>query len=217
MAITVPQINKGDFIAAVASLSVSLTSGISAGSIMVTAGSYNSTSSTSPTIANDKGDLLTTIIPPQTLSIAPAFIAYMACFLAPTTGAKTVTITYAGTNPSFGDQYVWEVAGLNFPKVDRSAILAGNSVTAYSQVGFLSTPQQAAIAYSCSGNSSSLITTRNWTGDGQTTNTGSDGDHYIAAQTAPVGIQWNEGPAAQWYGLMSTFMSNPIPEWLYKV
>lgn len=216
MAISFPQVNKGNFVASSASFAVSLASGVAAGSIMVAAGSFDA-GATSATFANDKGDSPTTVITIQSPGGVTSFKGWCVAFLTATAGAKTVTATYTGTNPTFGDMYVWEIAGLNFPVVDRTAIAGADTITATAQTGFLSTPQQAAIAFSCSGNSSTLITGRNWTDDGQTAQTGSDGDHFVATTTAPLGIQWNEGLVAQWIGMIATFTSNPIPEWLYKV
>lgn len=208
MAISFPQVKSGDFTATSTSLAVSLTSGIAAGSIIVVAGSIDGLATDSISFSDGHSDTVTTIIAPTVPSGETALKAFAVAFLAPTTGAQTVTATFSGgSNPGFGDMYVWEVAGLTSPTVDKSPILGGNSATASVSSGTLAAAAEAAIAYSSSGNSSTLIAGNGWTDDGQTVHTGSDGDHQVTASTASLTASWSQGAGSQWDGLIVTFNS----------
>src|SRR5579862_275634 len=83
---------------------LSLTSPMTAGSILVVAGMFDSSSATSVTIANDKGDTITDCGLGIINNAAIPARSFVKAFLTATTGAQTFSLTYNG-NIAYGDLY----------------------------------------------------------------------------------------------------------------
>lgn len=185
MTITVPQNKSTDFVSgSQATLAVSFTSGISAGSIIAVAGSFSTAVSLSG-VDDGKGDSFTTIFAPFTDG-STGSTNFFGVFLAPTTGATTITATYSG-NATFGDLFIWEIAGLTNPTVDTAKVrtlTANGSTFASGSTGTLSASAAALITYAVSAQGIASFNTP-WTLDSITAHTASGGAHeVVAANTA---------------------------------
>lgn len=145
MAISVLQQNKGDFTSSSSSFSLAFSSGISAGSVIVVFGSFPN-SVTGVTLSDGHGDTPTDSGNGLYNGTSIGSWSFLQAFLAPTTGAKTITATYSGGTPGYGDLFIYEVAGLTSPKFDKvPAVNSGDVATATSNAtGTLSAANEIA-------------------------------------------------------------------------
>jgi len=220
MAPSFVQINKGDFTSARGSFSVSLSSGTTSGNFVAVAGSFDRVA-TSVTVSNG-GDAVTDsgLGTNDNTSVGKSFIvAFLNCVV----GRTTFTATYSGTNPTFGDLYVWEISGLSNAVFDKKAVAQGSAATGDSgSTGTLSSPVEAGIAFGCTsgqfnsagagwtiGQGSTVGTN---TGDGITTTTKSIGEHRIIS-AATTAINGTGGlVSGNWTMWVATFMAGPTPK-----
>jgi hypothetical protein len=192
MAASFVQITKGNTLVSSSSFSQSFGSGITAGSIIAVAGLFGGGDRTSATISNDKGDTFTdsgggfvvnTAVGPNTHSFCGAF-------LAPTTGAITVTITPTGgsTNANLLELVLWEISGLTNAVIDKQNHTNSTGLAIDSgSTGTLSSSTEAGIAYAADSNAVAGSAGSGWTfGQGSTT-TGNNGDGIFSGTTLDAG------------------------------
>jgi hypothetical protein len=171
--------------------------------------------------SNDKGDSPTSVIA-LVASGNPGAKVFAFAFLAATTGAQTVTMTFSGgTNPTYSELYIWEGAGLTGPTVDKHVRAGGSGANADSgSTGTLSAAVELAVAY---GTSSGSFTAG---GSGWTNATisplGSLGEEQVTAATTALNGTGTAGAGDNWDMMCLTFMSAPSatpvpaqPEWPY--
>jgi hypothetical protein len=195
MAISYVQIDKGDFLGASASTAVTFNSGTTAGSIIVVVAACDDVV-TGITITNNNSDAVTDS-GLGLVTFGTIFKVRCQAFLTPTTGTTTVTATFSGTNPTYGDLYIWEVAGLTSAVFDKFVSATGSGTAADSgTTGVLAAADEAAVAYGGSGGAFASPGT-GWTtgqgttvgtntGDGINPNTGSIGEHRVTAATTAI-------------------------------
>lgn len=196
MAISFVQINKNDFTVSSATFALSFSSGTTAGSIIVVAGSFDNTT-TGVTLSNGHSDTVTDSGKGLVNDTVSNIRTFVKAFFTPTTGTTTITATYSGTNPTFGDLFIWEIAGLTsaaFDKVAEANATGGTSSSG--STGTLSSSAEAAIAFGATGGAFS-VKGASWTtgqgstvgtnaGDGITTHTTSLGEHQVVSATTAL-------------------------------
>lgn len=204
MAISFLQRNKGDFGASSSTLAVAFASGVTAGSIIVAAGSFGDTATT-VSIADGKGDTQSVVL----ATFDDATIGargWCRAFYAPTATAITITATYSGgTNPTFGDMVIWEIAGLTNATSDKAVHAPGTAATADSgTTGTLSASAEAAIGF---GFTTAAMTAAgaSWSNAQITTTTGSLGEERVLAAT--TAINGTAASGGTWNMMCCTFMS----------
>jgi hypothetical protein len=194
MAASFIQINKKDFTSSSASLAVSFSSGTTAGSIILVVGAFdlNTTSVTlsgGGTVTDSGKGIVTT-------TAGTGCKSFIKAFFSPTAGTTTITATYSGTNPTFGDLYIYEIGGLTNATFDKVVQASGNSATPSSgSTGTLSSATEAAIAYGCTGANFTTAGSGWSTGQGSTVGTnggdglstiGSIGEHQVISATTAI-------------------------------
>jgi hypothetical protein len=188
-----------------ATRAVSFGAGVTAGSIIIVAGMFDS-ATTSVTISDDKGDTPTTVIATK-LSGDGGAKYYCSAFLAPTTGAITVTATYSGATPTFDCLFIWEGVGLTNPVADKFPDAQGTGTAADSgSTGTLSAAVELAIAF---GITADVFTTggTGWTNVNIDASTGSIGEERVIAATTAINGTGTTSLSAAWDILCATFMS----------
>jgi hypothetical protein len=224
MAISFVQRTNGAFGAAQASLTVNITA-MTAGSFLAMAGEFDDAAGVSTNISvKDSGNVAASIIINPT--DAPGIPArYWCAYIpVPTAGATSVTITYSGgNNPAYGDLFIWEIAGIANPIVDKTSSATGTGLNADSgPTGTLSDSAEAAIAYGGDSNVFTTTPTGNWTHLAISTLGALGEEQVLSANTSIHGTGTTSGPGENWSMLVATFMSAPVlnpvppqPEWPY--
>lgn len=206
-AISFLQAANGDFVVATASLNASFASGVTAGSIVAACGSFDS-ATTSVTAADDKGDQSNTVVAVYTVS---TFNAKAACFAfyTPTAGAKVFTFSFTGTNPTFGDFFIWEIAGLTNAGADKTnhGDANGGTVANSGATGTLSTANEAVIGYGTTSDGFNGTVAAGFTSDGTSPHTGSIGAHQVVAATTSLTFTANIGNPGATSAIIATFQS----------
>jgi hypothetical protein len=162
---------------------------------------------TTAVASDDKGDSPTTVIA-LTASGNPGAKVFAFAFLAATTGAQTVTVTFSGgTNPTYSELYIWEGAGLTNATIDKNVHAGGSGASADSgTTGTLSAAVELAVAY---GTSSGAFTA----GGGGWTNVaisplGSIGEEQVTAATTALNGTGTAGAGDNWDIMCLTFLSS---------
>lgn len=220
MALSFVQITKGDFTSSSASFARTFSSGTSAGSIIVAAGSF-ANNATGVTVSDNNTDAVTDSGLGVVDIAGVGARIFCKAFLTATTGTTTVTATFTGGTPGFGDLYIWEIAGFTAPAFDKFVSAAGSALLVDSgSTGTLSSATEAAIAFGCTAG---VITTpgADWTtgqgstvgsnaGDGITSNTSSIGEHRILAATTAINGT-ADGNGTAWGMLCATLFDGGAP------
>lgn len=189
MSATFHAVGDGEQTTSAASFSITTT--ISTGDFLVVIASWDSGSTTTPTVATTGGvgsDAGTLIAGPFT---AASFGLKYAAWLVPSAGASRtgVTVSWASSNPIFADGYCWSASGLSSPALDKSPHTDGNSTNPSSgSTGTLATADQFCCDYAASASTTVGATGGGFTDDTNTPSTGSKGGHQVvAANTALTG------------------------------
>jgi hypothetical protein len=211
MAVSFVQITNGGFASPQSSLAVSFNSGTLARSIIVVAGLIQFNGKT-VNLSDGHGDGVTDS--GQGLVFDPnvggsGSFSFVQAFFKPTAGTTTITATYGGpSSPSFGDLYLWEIAGYQNAAFDQVAQAQQTNVSSSSSgaTGTLAQPVEAAMAY-CAIQGSVTGVGGGWTfgqgstvgsnaGDGIQATTADGGEHQVTSTTAPITGTFSTSAAA---------------------
>jgi hypothetical protein len=183
-------------------------SATAAGSVLMIAGAGGgSGTTTGVTITDSAGDTYTPAVPFTAGTTFSGGFYFAGAFLAPSTGVTTVTVTLTGNNNAV-DCFVWEVAGLTNPAIDKHPSAEGlNGVNPDSgSTGTLSAADEAAICYV--GVSSSVTGTAGTGWANLTVNANGDaGEDRITAATTAINGTINDTATGDWCALAVTVMS----------
>lgn len=213
MAASFVQISNGGFSTSSASLAVSFSSNVTVGNFVIVAGAFDA-AATSVTVTIDGSGGSATDSGVGIINDGSSGLkSFVQAFFVPTGTSKTVTATYSGTNPGFGDLYIWEVSGLSNATFDKVAQASAGAADSGS-TGVLSSATEAAVGYGCTSGGFSAPGI-GWTtgqgstvgtnaGDGVSSFTGSIGEHRVLSATTAI-----NGTATGAVGTMwcATFMS----------
>lgn len=176
-----------------------------AGSFLVAAGSYDSTSTGLPAISGG-GTWGPYVISPTLLHAGQKdWINYCPVV---TAGTTIIQITYSGGSPAFGDIYVWEFGGLINPVPDKAVSATGNSAApASGTTGTLSSADQVAVGYAESANAVTA-SGAGWVDDGVEASLSSWGEHQVVTANTALNATFTS-VSASWGALCATFMAAP--------
>jgi hypothetical protein len=214
MAASFIQAAKSGWNSAVASRTATFSSGVTAGSFIVVGVQANQ-ALTGITISDGSGDTVT-ILDALFTNANTTSKSLLAAFFAPTAGVTAVTATFSGTQPTFGDIFIWEFGGLTNPIVDIIKRATGSSSTPDSgSSGTLNSADEAAIGYLISANAVTAAGA-GWStvaGDGIVTPTNSLGEHRTVAATTAINGNGTSS-AGQWLAYLATFKASTAGELL---
>jgi hypothetical protein len=127
-------------------------------------------------------------------------------FLAPATGVTFAKANYS-VNPSFGDMFVWEIAGLVSPTIDKHVSATGTSnAPASGTTGTLSAANEAAIAFAVHTNSITVAGS-GWTNLTTTPNTVAGGEERVVSANTALNGNFTASASNPWVALCATFMA----------
>lgn len=193
--------------------SFSISCAIDAGDAVVIAGSWDSASTTTPTVATTGGagsDSFTLVYGPFTVGI----FKYGAWLLQSAgTGRTGATVSWASSNPAFADGGCWSFSGQASSVLDRSARSNGSTAGSVSSgnTSALTSADEFSIGYGAS--SSSLEASGGgWQSDGQIVNTSSWLQHQLWGSTSAIHSQFLSPLALAWITFVLTFMATPATQ-----
>lgn len=189
--------------------SFSITCAITAGESVVVFGSWDSASTTTPTVATTGGvgsDAFTLIYGPFT-SGAFKYGAWLRQSAG--TGRTGATVSWASSNPSFADGSCMSFSGLTNPALDGSGFNASSATTAITSVdtATLTSADEFAIGYAADNVAVSSANAP-WTDDGIIPTTSSWAEHQIL--TATTAIHSNFTGNLGWITFALTFRANAL-------
>ena len=211
MAATFHASGHGDQTGGASSFTITCT--ISAGDFLVIASSWDSASTTTPTVATVGGagsDTGTLILGPITAS---SFGLKYGAWLVPSAGSgrTDVTVSWASSSPSFADGFCWSASGLTTPTLDKSPNDSGTSTNPTSgSTGTLSTADQFCVSYTALSSAAATATGGGFTDDGNTPSTGSRAGHQVVAVNTALTGSFTAANSF-WIALALTFMTGAAP------
>src|SRR5258706_4465920 len=214
MAITFPHVGLASFTTSSASVVAGWTGGGStaAGSMIAVAGSFDSVATgVTLTCQGAAGGTVTDSGQGLILDATGGWRSFVKAFFAPAAGVTTVTAAYTvvTTNPTFGDIFIWEIAGITSPVFDKVATAPGTTVSPADSgaTGTLSASAEGAIGFGVSSTIAYTAAGAGWTSDGIATGTSSLGEHQILSSNASIHGTGVFGAGSQfWRFLASPFM-----------
>src|SRR5258705_225801 len=221
MAISFPKVGVASFTTSSASVDAGWTGGGStaAGSMIAVAGSFDSvTTGVTLTCLGAAGGTVTDSGQGLITDATGGWKSFIKTFFAPAAGVTTVRATYSGTNPTFGDIFIWEIAGISNPVFDKVATNSGTTASPADggATGTLSASSEAAIGYGVSSTIAYTAAGTGWTSDGISTGTSSLGEHQILSSNASINGTGVFGAGSQfWRFWAATFMAGggaPVSE-----
>lgn len=202
------QAAKIDFGSSSATITATFGAGTTAGNFVVVAGGFDS-ATTGVTITNNSnpGDTVT-VVDALFTNATIGMKSFVQAFYAPTAGSTAFKATYSGTNPTFGDLFIWEFSGLSSPIADKFPHATGLTATADSgSSGTLSSADEAAIGYGCT-NTNFTAAGAGWStvaGDGITATTSDLGEHRTVSATTAINATGTGGGNCTMH--LATFMA----------
>ena len=179
-------------------------SGIAAGSVIVVVGHFSASAFPIVSVTDDKGDTSTDSGLGQPYD-NNSICAFIEAFLAPTVGAKIVTVLFSGT--ATGHIQIYEVAGLtgSFDKVPAFTLNITTTAIVSNASGTLTAANEFAVAY-FSNYASMTGAGGGFTSDGTSAVGGTDSIwmHNIVSSTASLTASTTAAGISDGMGLLAT-------------
>jgi len=190
MAIAFVQAKINSIGAAAASLSVTLTTGATAGNCLIVGVCYDSGSTGTPTCVTTGGSGSDAFGAPVYTYLGSNLPIRYAVFILPSCGSGRTgaTVTFSGANPGFSDLCCWEFSGIASATKDKGVVAEGSSTAPASPTtGTLSNATEIGLGLCGSGPGVSNMsgTGATWAFDGASGN-GDGYSHCITSTTAAL-------------------------------